>query len=113
MQNLILSEDQECEILADYCRVKKYMFCHINNEFYTKSWKQKNRQLRLGSAKGFPDYIIIVKGKMICVEMKRVKNSKTSPHQLIWLEALNAAGIPTIVAKGADEAIAFIESQMP
>lgn len=110
MQNLILSEDQECEILADYCRLKKHMFCHINNEFYSKSWKQKNRQLRLGTAKGFPDYIIIVKNYMVCIEMKRLRKSQTSPHQLLWLKALNDAGVEAVVCRGAAEAITFLES---
>lgn len=107
-----LSEDQESQILADYCRLKNYTFCHINNEFYTKSWKQKNRQLRLGSAKGFPDYLIIVNNKLIAIEMKRAKGGVVSPAQKEWVETLNKAGVPTQVCKGADNAIAFIKSML-
>lgn len=107
---MLLSEDQECEILADYCRVKKYTFCHINNEFYSKSWKQKNRQLRMGSAKGFPDYLVIVNNQLIAIEMKRIKNSKVSPAQEYWLKLLNNANIPAKVCYGAKEAIKFIKS---
>ena len=103
------TEDAECFVLAEYLQLKGYLFGHINNEFYTKSWKQKNRQIRMGTAKGFPDYAIIAKGQFICIEMKRIKGSVTSPHQKAWLSALNDAGVKAYVCNGADEAIAILE----
>jgi len=107
---MIPTEEAECYALADYLRFKNMTFCHINNEMYTRSWKQKTRQLKMGTAKGFPDYLIIVNGKLIAIEMKRTKNSVTSPEQKKWLEQLNEAGVPAQVCFGASQAIAFIES---
>lgn len=102
---MILTEDQECYIFADYLRSKGYLFGHINNEFYTKSWKQKTRQLAMGTAKGFPDYVIIANGKLIIIEMKRTKGGVVSTYQKQWLDKLNEAGITAVICKGAKEAI--------
>jgi hypothetical protein len=41
--------------------------------------------------------------------LKRVKKSIVSPEQQHWIDELNSCGCPSIVAKGADEAIKFIE----
>lgn len=104
------TELEECIILADYCRYNNLPFCHINNEVYTKSWKQKNKIATMGSAKGFPDYLIIVNNQLIAIEMKRIKNSKVSPAQEYWLKLLNNANVPAKVCYGAKEAIEFIKS---
>lgn len=99
------TEDQECYVLADYLRAKGYLFGHINNEFYTKSWKQKSRQLAMGTAKGFPDYVIIANGKLVMIEMKRTRGGVVSEHQKKWIAELTAAGITAIVCRGAQDAI--------
>lgn len=104
----IPTEDEECYTFANYLRAKGYQFGHINNEFYTKSWKQKSRQLAMGTAKGFPDYVIIANGKLVMVEMKRTKGGVVSEHQKKWLAELNAAGVTAIICRGAKEAIKML-----
>lgn len=65
---------------------------------------------REGTSKGFSDYIIIAKGQLIAVELKRLAGSTTSLEQKEWIKAFQDIGIPAAICKGAVEAIAFLES---
>lgn len=105
---MIPTELEECLLLVEYLELRGFKFCHINNEMFTRSWKQKNRQVALGSAKGFPDYLVLVGNTLVGIEMKRIKGSVTSQAQKEWIERLNAAGVETRVCKGCEEAIKFI-----
>lgn len=42
--------------------------------------------------------------------MKRKKGGVTSANQKKWIKTLNEAGVQTVVCKGCDAAIEFIES---
>lgn len=109
---MIPTEFEEALVLADYCRAKKYKFAHINNEIYTKSWKQKAKMTAQGTAAGVPDYMIVVNNTLIFIELKRsVKSkSKVSEAQESWLFALQKCGIRAGVCYGSRDAIKFIES---
>ena len=50
--------------------------------------------------------------RIVVVEMKRRKGGRLSPEQKQWLEWLESAGTETFVAKGADEAIRWIEKRL-
>lgn len=89
--------------------MKGYKYTAIPNSTYTKSIMQKMKNKRMGLRAGFPDLVVIAEGKFMCVEMKRLVNSSLSPAQKEWIEALQAAGIPAGVCKGAEEAIAFVQ----
>lgn len=80
------TEDVEQMAVIYYCKSKGYPVHHSNNEMYTTSWKQKRRSKELGTAKGFPDLIVLAHGKVIAIEMKRTKGSTTSPEQKWWIE---------------------------
>jgi hypothetical protein len=108
--NLTPTEAEEAYTLVDYLRLKGLFFCHINNEMYTKSWNQKRRMLAMGSAKGLPDYLIVVGNRLVFIELKRVKGSVTSPEQLKWLAVLDMIpGVTAAIARGAEQAINIIE----
>jgi len=62
-----------------------------------------------GVSRGFPDYIVIVKGKLLFIELKRVKGSRVSPEQLEWIAALEACGVYAEVCAGWEHAKVFIE----
>lgn len=106
------TEYQEGEVLVAYMRLKRYKFTHIPNETgHTQEARRRAvRMKRQGVSRGFVDYLVIVDNKMIGIELKRRIGGKTSPEQIEWIKALNAAGIPTKVCKGAEAAISFIES---
>lgn len=48
--------------------------------------------------------------KFVAIEMKRKKGGVTSENQKKWIKTLNEAGVQTVVCKGCDAAIEFIES---
>lgn len=86
-----------------------YKYTAIPNSTYTKSIMQKMKNKRMGLRAGFPDMVVIAKGKFMCVEMKRIKNSTISPTQREWVDEIAKAGIPVKVCYGAEEAIAFVQ----
>lgn len=103
------TEAEEQIKLVQWLRLKNLPHFRVPNETYTKSWRQKNMNKALGVSKGVPDIFVIVGGKLIAIEMKRVKGSVTSQEQKMWIARLNNAGTPAYIAKGCKEAIAIIE----
>lgn len=106
-----LKEDQEQQLLVQYCELKGYKFTSIPNSTYTKSWSQKRKNTLMGLRAGFPDMVVIAHGQLYAIELKRKKNSSTSQAQRDWVVALNEAGVQARVCKGHEEAIAFLERE--
>jgi len=111
MNQRVPLESEEGETLVAYLRLRGHKFTHIPNETggSLEARRRAIRMMRQGTSKGFVDYLVIVNDRLIGIELKRVRGSKTSLEQHEWVSALNAAGIPTTVAKGAGEAIAFVQ----
>lgn len=109
MDNEIPIEYFECLTLVDYLTLNNIMFTHISNETFTRSWKVKMKNKRMGVSKGFPDYFMIIKGTPVFIEMKRKMKSRVGPEQRIWIDALNKAGIYAFIAVGFDEAKLIID----
>lgn len=110
MKKLIPTEDQECFAFVNYLEARRLEFTHIPNETYTPHWGVRMKLKKLGVQKGFPDYLIITKKKLLFVEMKRVKQSQVSAEQAWWIESLNRIGcVEAKICLGADEAIKFVE----
>lgn len=106
---MIPTEAEEQIRFVQYLRLKNLAHFRVPNETFTKSWRQKNMNTALGVSKGVPDLFVIVAGRLIAIEMKRVKGSVTSPEQKVWISRLNKAGVPAYIAKGCSEAIAITE----
>lgn len=106
---MIPTEAEEQIKFVQYLRLKNLPHFRVPNETYTKSWKQKNMNRALGVSKGVPDLFVCLPDKLIAIEMKRTKNSLTSQEQIDWIERLNKAGVQATIAKGCQEAIAFVE----
>lgn len=123
------TEDQEQEAFVQWLRLKGYPHFRVPNETYTRSWSQKAKNKKLGVSSGVPDLFIAVpfppphliiahkdrddevrNKTLVAIEMKRKKGGTTSENQKKWIKTLNEAGIQTVVCKGCDAAIAFIES---
>lgn len=97
--------------LEDYKRKGKIlMFTALPNNTYTNSWVQKQRLVRQGQKKGFPDLCIITKTKVVFIEMKRRTGGTVSPEQKAWIEAFQSVNIDACVCKGYEEAKAYIDS---
>ena len=78
-------------------------FTHIPNETPTSAIQAKRLQ-RMGVRRGVPDYMLVIKHKLVFIELKRSKGGKVSVHQQQWLDALSAAGVSAYVCCGAAEA---------
>ena len=123
------TEDQEQEAFVQWLRLKGYPHFRVPNETYTKSWSQKAKNKKLGVSSGVPDLFVAVpfppphliiahkdrddevrNKTLVAIEMKRKKGGVTSANQKQWIKTLNEAGIQTVVCKGCDAAIEFIES---
>jgi hypothetical protein len=108
------TEAEEAKVLVAYLRVHGYKFFHAPSETGSSD-EAKRRAIRMkqqGTVRGYPDYTIIVRNKLVFIELKRAKKSlsKVSPEQREWLTALAACGTECAIAYGANEAIEFIES---
>ncbi|MDO4271563.1 MAG: VRR-NUC domain-containing protein [Candidatus Saccharibacteria bacterium] len=108
----IPTEDEEQVALFDWLDAKHIPAFHVNNEMYTKSWKQKSRAKRMGVRSGVPDVFAVLPTKVVAIELKRTKGGVVSDNQKYWIKTLNDAGLKSIVARGASEAIAFIETEI-
>ena len=126
------TEEQEQMAFVQWLRLKGYAHFRVPNETYTKSFKQKAKNKALGVSSGVPDLFAVVPRQqelwnglgaeairtgdtatvptLVAIEMKRKKGGATSANQKQWLQTLNDAGIQSVVCKGCDEAIKFIES---
>jgi hypothetical protein len=81
-------------------------------------WRSKRVAAQLkaeGVRKGVPDYLFpIPRGGYtgLAIELKRVKEGRTSPEQREWLDALSAAGWHTAVARGWEQAFAVLKDYL-
>lgn len=88
---------------------KVVVFSAVPNNTYTKSWKQKLTQKLEGVRSGVPDMIIVLKDKVLFLEMKRTKGGTVSDSQKVWLDAVKDKTTVSAVAKGFGEAEKIIK----
>lgn len=103
------TEAHEHRLLVAYLRVRGLKFTHVANETGTANKWIGVRNKQNGVSPGFPDFLVIVGGRLIAIELKRQKKAWPSSEQLEWLDALNICGIVGRVCKGYDVARNFIE----
>lgn len=109
------SEYEECQVFHQWLEFNHIRHTHIGNESQIggRQGAIRGAQLkRIGQSKGFPDYLLIVKGKLIAIEMKRIKGGKVSQEQHDWLDALAKAGVAGYVAHGANEAMEIVQGYL-
>lgn len=109
---MIPTEEQEQMRFIGWLVINDLDYWHTPNSTYTKSWSQKRHNTNMGVQSGIPDLFVIVKNRVVGVEMKRAKSGVVSANQKIWIKKLNDASIPTKVCKGAQEAIKYIQEFM-
>ncbi len=110
-QNQCLSEYEEQKLLVKYLELKGYKFSALPLDTFTKLWSVKMKNKAIGVRAGVPDLMIIVKSKLIFIELKRTKGGVVSEFQKDWLEKLNkCVGISAYVCRGYEEAKNIIEN---
>ena len=104
-KSIVPSEQYECERFAAWLTTNGYRFTHIPNGMYTSSVKVVMANKRMGVSAGVPDYMILLKrGKLLFVEMKRLHGGAVSVEQTQWIEALRFAGHAAAVCCGFEVA---------
>lgn len=111
------TEDQECKVFVEYLELLQgqgldIIFTHLANETYTKSYKQKNRNKAMGVRGGFPDYVLIINGYFIVIEMKRQKGGRLQETQKEWINKLMRAEISVYVCFGFDDAKNVVDTYL-
>ena len=115
------TESQEQMAVAKLLRIyqeqgKVILYSKLAQETYTKFITVKRRNRMEGLVEGVPDLLIILKDRVLFIEMKRVKKAhpKTTPAQLAWQEALNGTmgNVFATVAYGYEEAKVFIDKHV-
>lgn len=124
MSELYPTEEQEQTMFVQWCRLNNIIVHHSPNEGGggRQAAIRGARMKKLGTSKGFWDLMLFVpiKGitnevdayQPIMIEMKTRKGGKVSPEQKNWGEVYKLAGIESKICKGAEEAIAFVESYL-
>lgn len=108
------TEAEEGKVLVAYLRIRGYRFTHVPNETGHDDYA-KRRAIRMkqqGTSKGFPDYIVLLPqiNAILAIELKRERGSATTPEQKEWVAAFSEiSNSEGIIAKGAKDAIDFIE----
>src|SRR5690606_11533551 len=95
--------------LVEYCDAMHYPRFRIPNETFTRSWKQKTKNKKLGVSPGVPDLGVIVNHQLIFIELKRKKGGVVSDFQKEWIAHLEQANVPVRFCYGFEEAKAFID----
>lgn len=109
MTTSVPTEDVEHKNFVVWLAENNIPFWHTNNEWYSKSWKQKKRSKEMGAKSGIPDLFICLDGKLVGIEMKRQKGGVVSPSQRYWGYILEHAGVECFVCRGRDHAVETVE----
>lgn len=106
-------EEEEQIVLVEWLELHNLKFSAIPNSTYTKSWKQKIKNKRMGLRPGLPDLLVIVNDTIVFIELKRRSGGVVSPEQKEWQENLNRCNdVHSYICKGASAAIAILETYL-
>jgi len=108
---IIPSEHQEQTKIIAYCKLKNIPIFHIPNGSY-KSYTARIKAKKDGLKSGVPDLMIPIPAKNyhgLFIELKRVKLSKVSLNQKLWIKLLNEQGYKAVICYGGEEAIKCID----
>ena len=103
-------EAEEQKTFVEYLKLRKIKHSAIPNSTFTRSWKQKMNNKLMGVNAGLPDLLLIIKDRVVFIEMKRAKGGRISNEQELWINCLNKCdGVNAYVCYSCDEAINLVE----
>lgn len=111
MKPVVPSEAFEQQQLVEWLDGRGLKYSSIPNAIPSQALRLKHA--RQGLRPGLPDLLVIVKNKVVWIELKRCKpaQSRLSDAQKVWITALRNAGCVAQVCYGAEEAKQFILHQ--
>jgi hypothetical protein len=81
-------------------------YCSLRGLEYL--WHRLDR--KTGATPGWPDFLVVVSGKVVFIEFKTSKGRLSDDQQRVQL-ALQKAGLNTLVTTSASRAIEFVKAQ--
>lgn len=100
-QNAGLPSVTEAELLQqviDLAHLFGYRCAHFRPAWTGRGWRTPVQ----GDGAGFPDLILVGRGRVIAAELKRESAPDPTGEQAAWLEELAAAGVPVFVWRPSD-----------
>ena len=111
MKQIIPTEEQDQIALVEYLELQNIKFSSVPNSTYTKSFNQKRKNTANGLRKGLPDLLLIIKNRLVFIEMKRLKGGVIGKEQKEWNEELNkCTGVKAFICKGFEEAKEVVDN---
>jgi hypothetical protein len=105
-------ERDEQKLVVQYLEWKKIKFTAIPNSTHTNVY-QRAINKSMGLRGGLPDLFMIIKDKLVFIEMKKKKNGKISDKQHDWIKALNKCdNCYATVCNGFEEAKETIDNHL-
>jgi hypothetical protein len=92
-----VTEAQFLEQVIDLAHVFGYRVAHFRPAWSGRGYRTPVQ----GDGAGFPDLILVGRGRVIAAELKR-ETTQATPDQLAWLTAFTEAGIATYVWRPRD-----------
>jgi hypothetical protein len=118
MVKIPLEKDEQKQFIK-YLRKKRLIYASISNENIlsylnrTVAARVMKELKEMGLQPAFPDLMVMLPTKMVFVEMKRIKRSRTSDEQKIWNIVLDALPYASAyICKGSSKAIEVIEKEL-
>lgn len=103
----MLTEYQESVAFHQWLTIKKIPHFHVPNETGGNQARGAMNK-RMGVSKGVCDFFVFTPKANLAIEMKRRTGGTVSKEQREWLQILARHGFECGIAKGADEAIEFV-----
>lgn len=107
----MLSEYQEAVAFHQWLTIKKIPHFHVANEGNGNQARGAMNK-RMGVSKGVPDFFIFTPQANLAIELKRRTGGTVSKEQREWLQILARQGFECGIAKGAGEAIDFVNEYL-
>ena len=92
----LLEDDMQAGVIA-LARMLGYRVAHFRPALTAKGWRTPVS----GDGKGFPDLILVRRGRVIVAELKSAKGECT-PEQEAWLDSFRASCAEVYVWRPAD-----------
>ena len=93
-----LTEADFLRQVLDLARILGWRSAHFRPAWSGRGWRTPVQ----GDGAGFPDLILVRRERVIAAELKREQGGRVSDDQLLWLRALDAAGLETAVWRPSD-----------
>jgi len=97
--------------ITDLLTLHQWRWTHFQSVLATGRDGKARWRTPLSGTKGFPDIIAVRGDEALAIEVKG-DGDKVRPEQQEWLDALNAAGIRTLVATPANWRSGYVDGML-